>query len=331
MKTSCYCEIEFLKQFVSNIPDRDPFADDNDFVIWRNFKKLILENSRLTIDNGGKLDEWVRDNRENKLAVILYKKKQVAEINEMRIDNVDFETINPHTVFLMADTQKCNQLEEDYGMMFISNETKNGVAEILFGFEQSEISIAKTSGFSDYNFIARYRHPCNSMIINDAYLLSEPDCKFDENLIALLKNLLPEKLNKDKTSFHLTIISGDNKKNINVKDRYSIIKAKIDALNKPYPIELKISGKQAEHNRNIITNYLRINAGHTFTLFEKNRLKISDTFTVSSITGNPDAKKCVDDLEKEYKKIEQQTSNIGTQIVVMPEKQAGKASNRLLK
>jgi len=326
MKISCFCEIEFLKRFTNNIPDANPYSSNNDFDIWRNFKKLIFENSRLTIDNKNKLTEWVNDNRENKLAVFLFKK--IVEIKEMLIDEFDFETINPHTIFFLADNKKCKKLEEDYGMLFISNETQNENSRIIFGFEQSPIPITKNGKYSNYSFLNTFHHPCNAMIINDSYLLKEKDDTYNENLIAILDFLLPDNLKKDK--FQLLILSGDNKTNIDVNSRYLFIKREINKL-RTYPIELKIETKEAHHNRDILTNYLRISVGHKFTLFIKQKATINDDLTVHSFIGNQSEMEVVNDRKNDYRKLEKDTNNIGSQVVVIPKEQAGKVTNRLLK
>jgi len=335
MKTSCYCEVEFLKQFGANIPVPNPFEDNNDYSVWCSYRNLFFKNSCLMVDDLEKLKNEAKAvfsmNKDvNKNFIFLLAKQLgdgvIEKIEEKPIDNIDFETINPHTVFFLSNTAKCKELEENYGMLFISNKTKNTNAKILFGFEPSEISI--TNDLKNYQFISSYRHPCNSIIINDAYLLAELDDTLDENLIALLKSIMPNSLKKMK--FQILILSGDNKNAINLRNKYSTIESKIRRLNKPYPIELKIIFKKAKHNRNIITNYLKINAGHAFTLFERGRLRYnldSDTFTFSSI-GKDGVKKVFDDLKKEYQKIETNTSNNSTKIFVMPENQT--ITNRLL-
>ena len=169
--TECYCEIDFLRSFVNNIPEADPYGENRDFDIWRNFKKLIFEYSRLSIDNGNKLDAWVNEERDNKLAMILYKMKLSAKIEEKQFSDIQFETVNPHTVFFLTDAQKCKEMEEDYGMLFICDETKIDKAKIIF--EKKEVSVNKNGVYRNYDFLRKYRHPCNCLIINDMYLLGE--------------------------------------------------------------------------------------------------------------------------------------------------------------
>jgi len=349
MKSSCYCEIEFLKEFANNIPKANPLDNKNDFEIWRNFKRLIWEISNLIVDDRRKLFDWVNElesvrqqkyamnealpdevQNEYILATSLCKKKQVdsVEQNELLINEINFETINPHTVFFLTDTQKCKQFEEDYGMMFVSNSTKDDSTQILFGYEQSVISITPNGNYSNYSFLDKYHHPCNAMIINDAYVLTERDDTYEDNLIAILDLLLPLRLNK--TTFKLLILSGDGFRNIDVNHKYSIIKSKIDEL-RTYKIELKIITKKAHHNRDILTNYLRISVGNKFTLFISKKASISDDLTVHSIIGIDSEMIVATDRKKDYKKIENETQDIGTQKVVMPKEQGGIITNRLLK
>lgn len=337
MKIPCYCEVEFLKEFGTNIPIPKPFENNDDYPVWCNYKNLFFKNANLILDNFEKLKNEAKaifstDKDCNKNFIFLLAKQVgdgVIKKEEKQIDNIDFETINPHTVFFLSDAAKCKELEEDYGMLFISNKTKNKNAEILFGFEQSTISITKNGKYSDYTFIDAFHHPCNAMIINDAYLLNEKDDTYNENLISLLDFLLPANLKKEKFQFQLLILSGDNKTNIDVRSRYSFIEKEIDKL-RTYEIELKIITKKAHHNRDILTNYLRISVGNKFTLFKKEKATINDDLTIHSFIKNCNEMEVVTERKNEYRKIEKETQNIGSQIVVIPEIQAGKISNRLL-
>jgi len=321
--TECYCEAAFLSKFLD---ERSKcIYNDDEITLWCNFKSLFFKHIS-AVDNISDIDELFKGDKEK---LTLWQKKRYSEegIKEKQIDDFNFATINPHTVFLLSNTQKCKQLEEEYGMLFISNETKKENAEILFGYEQSAISVIPNGNYSNYLFLSSFQHPCNAIIVNDAYLLSEKDKTYDDNLIAILDLLLPKKLNK--TIFQLLILSGDGVKNIDVNHKYSLIKSRIDKL-RTYKIELKIITKKAHHNRDIITNYLRINAKHKFTLFIEKKAATSDDLTVHNFIGKGSEMAVVKDRKEDYKKIEKDTQNIGTQIVVMPKEQNGIISNRLL-
>jgi len=274
MKISCFCEIEFLKRFTNNIPDANPYSGNNDFDIWRNYKKMIFENSKLTIDNKNKLTEWVNDNRENILAFLLFKK--IVGIEEKLIDEIDFENINPHTVFFLADTKKCEKLGEDYGMLFVSNEMKNEKANILFNTGSVEIEKDKDD-YKNWKDLANQKyfiHPCNSIIITDNYIVKN-EKHYKDNLFALINVILPKSLNK--LPFQITIIAdeylSEEKKKICYESIVNHLKYLKEERGYRYDIELKIifQTNNENHARNLITNYLRLSPDDSFNWFEENR------------------------------------------------------------
>lgn len=215
----------------------------------------------------------------------------------------------------------CKKLEEDYGLFFISNDTLEDKANILF--DQTTISIEKNGRiYSDWSFIEKFAHPCNAMIIADNYILKN-DKDVESNLITLLDKLLPKKLNK--IDFQLTIITGDGKSSIDIENRYKLIKSELIKIGRPYKIELKIIGKsENNHDRNLITNYLHIYSGFGFILFRKKNYSKYSTLantmiSINSVLGKPDNKEMVTSLKKQYKLINSNSVNIGSEKIVYPE------------
>ena len=116
------------------------------------------------------------------------------------------------------------------------------------------------------SFRDKLKHFCNSMIIIDPYILSKPKL-LQENLIPLLKSILPENL---KIPFHLSIFSkiADNKP---IDEMYSQIEEELKKIRQNLDIELsihKIIGTDNEfHSRHIITNNALIDSEDGFNLF----------------------------------------------------------------
>lgn len=318
----CYCEVDFLKDFFLTLETLNPF--DDEVVTFRQYFDLFLKE--ITVDSREKFITLIKENPNNKYLISRWKKitDAVSTIEEILLKSIDFLNVNPHAVFFLSKTEKCSEMEDDFGLLFISNETKKEKAKLLFNRE--EISFTKGSNYKNYDFITskKFRHPCNCLIINDRYLLREKMEDVRENLSSMLKNILPDNLNKQ--IFQILIISECN----TIKDRYPQIIDILEGLNKKYKIELKIIAKNADHNRHLITNYLTINTGHKFTLFNHSKVKTEDQMKFSSIVGNADVKEVVNDLMKKYRKIEYETINIGSEIVVLPQNKCGIVTNRLL-
>lgn len=328
-KQPIYCEIEFLQNFFNNIPQYN-YENSKEFEIWDNYKSLFLNNCTLTLDEEQKFKELLMN--KNELFIILNKRCDGAYIDIQFDKKNDIELLeNSQELFFLTDTKKCKELEENYGMMFISAKTLDENADILF--EQATIPIDKKgSSISNWNFIEKYKHPCNAMIIADNYLLKQ-DGKINKeelqnNLLLMLDKLLPEKLNK--LDFHLTIITGDGRNFIDIKNRYEYLNTELQKLRSSYKIELKIIGKSIDnHDRNIITNYLHIYSGFGFTLFkERNKVLANTTISINPVTSKNDIQKIVFSLKNQYRNIVQEVCNVGTQIIVFP---IEGNTNRLLK
>jgi hypothetical protein len=266
----------------------------------------------------------LKNHTENKITINFY---------QFSIDpDTFFEEVNPHALFFLADTEKCKELEDDYGMMFISNENQKERAEFLFNDDLVNVSKNdKENKITSWDFISKYKHPCNSLIIADNYILQYNE-KIENNLIGLLRKVLPDKLNKRE--FQITIITGE----VGVKQRYDFIMECLDKLKKPYKISLKIITKSVDnHDRNFLTNYLWINSGYGFTIFrddkDHQRLKpeANTHLSITPLNSNPAAKDVVLSLKNQYKKIEQNGVNIGSQLIVMPKEEQGKVTSKLLK
>ena len=120
----CYCEIDFLKKFAENLPNADPYDNANSYEIWRNYSKMILNDSLLYVDNENEIDNWLKSDKDNKFAFLLYKKKMAASLNEKPFESINFDAINPHSVFFIEKELIDQQLKDrinDY--LVISNKT----------------------------------------------------------------------------------------------------------------------------------------------------------------------------------------------------------------
>lgn len=326
-----FCEIEFLLKFFNSKPEFR-IEDSSSFTSWEKYLSFFLKDCSLILNDKNKYRNLVTE--KNELFLILNKRSDGGIIN-LQFDESAADTIqpdNPEQLYFLSDASKGRELEEDYGMLFISNETVYDYAKLLF--DQSTIPIEKNGSlYNNWQFLEKFSHPCNAMIIADNYLLKN-DNDFRFNLIELLDILLPKKLNK--VSFQLTIITGDGRSYIDVKNRYDFIQSELDKLNREYAIELRIIGKsEGNHDRNLITNYLHIYSGFGFVLFRangnvrnaQNKVLANTVLSVNSFVCRTDMKLMVNSLKKQYKQIHLEARNIGSVKIIYPEESF---TNRLI-
>jgi hypothetical protein len=331
MKREIYCELDFLKRFVENKPLYDDGLSEeiSELDIWKKYFKLFRSNSIIKID---KSQEDIKILMEANQCFKILLKKHNEGIIELHFNvNINVPENLICSLFFLTDKEKCKQIEKDYGICAVCNETTDTHAKYLFG-----LRIPTNKGFvqgdqGTYDFLKLYRHPCNSLIINDRYLLLDHDHYLEGNLLKILEILLPDKLNK--TDFHLLIISGDGQKKINIESRYEKIKTEIENR-KSYKVQIKIIAKDAAHNRDIITNYIRINAGHKFNLFRQQRFgqllaQEYETFTFGYLFDEDEEVRT--NILSQYNKIVKDTPDeIGTVKYVIPKGTSDKETNRLL-
>ena len=187
-------------------------------------------------------------------------------------------------LFFNEDDQN-DQWEADFGCIFINSQQLHK-AHFLFNWHLIPFTKSRPR-FNSWSFMAQFRHPCNSLIITDNYLFARDNLEqnkrqLDENLLALLKELIPTSL---KIPFHLTIIgSAKNDAYIknNLGDLHNYLLQKLGERFS-YPIHLNILIAPF-HDRNILTNYAWFNSGNSFTYFENRKLHSNTNLIFQPIT-----------------------------------------------
>ena len=134
--------------------------------------------------------------------------------------------------------------------------------------------------FGGWNELAANIPPRNSLVIADNHFIKN-EKTFEKNIFQILENFLPNKLFQQ--DFHFTIIT--QKELLNPEIKYKKISDFLNSLNKPYIIKfgLYLAEKIKPHDRDLISNYFRINVGHSFELFNEYGRTNKDT----SITYYP--------------------------------------------
>ncbi|MDR1556547.1 MAG: hypothetical protein LBS88_05890 [Tannerellaceae bacterium] len=336
-RQTLYCELDFLLRLIENKPAPLPayeMEEPGELTNWKKYIGLFLHDSRIFID--ASREKFYDLIKTNKFFTTLLKQFQSNDIDirfyrleEMETRQDDFfNEVDPHALFFIENTEKCRKLAEEYGMIFVSNEIRNDFAECIFGYETDYVSISKKENkLRSWDFISRYKHPCNALIISDNYILSD-NKKMKNNLLKLIDKLLPGKLERD---FQLIILTGNARENLHIESCYSFLSEQINRL-RDYHIELKIVAKSIDnHDRNILTNYLWISSGYGFSIFKGQHINANTHFSINPIVSRKSIRDVVESLKMQYKKIEQEGDNIGAEIVVMPKEKTREVTSRLLK
>lgn len=323
-RKTVYCEVEFLKESLSQID-----KNSNDEValqkrrLWNSIVNLLLSpyinlfldiseeefSSEIEVIESGTRNAQLSD-FEELLLNLDYKQKngnlhiKCLDDRYIPIDVInDAEHINANAIFLTnKDTNICEDFSGKYGISVLTSK-KLDVNKQLF--EDADCAVAKDERSTNWHKILQGKcNTCNAMIIIDNYILSDTNV-LDENLRGILQVLLPDSLQKD-LPFHLSVFTNDLKRQS--KDRLERVKNIVHDLRPNLSCEVSIFKNETSkfHDRTIITNNLWIGCGGGFDLFKKGK---SDKMTVVNIV-NPYltdtmqwAKKAYSNLVRSIKKV----------------------------
>ncbi len=120
-------------------------------------------------------------------------------------------------------------------------------------------------GFSSWARLGEYLTPFTDVVIVDGYIFS------DSSLVpSNLEQIIVELDKATPVKFNLTILSfaGEGIKKIDGQTEYDNLQALKQRLNLKCDIELIFTPREMkEHDRHIITNYIRIKSGDSFNYF----------------------------------------------------------------
>ena len=273
-----YCDIGFLEKFTETFPVSISPIDSSisKMKCYLNIFDLI---SRSAIEMNISIRDFMLKIEKDQWLKTLWKKSTEGNC-KLDFNENDFlelfgdlenenenenETLN--SIFLLG-----NQLEslrekcEGHGLLVIDiTEIENN--NHLFIDQGSTIDRSQTSRFIEncWSVLNRARHKCNSMIIIDPYILSDPN-NYNANIYLILKKFLPNSL---ETEFHLTIITKSN--TINLQNKYGIIDNYISQIRPNLSYSFNICGDNRFHDRLILTNYMLIKCGAGFSIYRRIR------------------------------------------------------------
>ena len=280
MKQVVYCSLSFLDSLYERI-DR-PIADwiDEEAIDATRNLYRFLHSPEVTLFVDGDIVAKMHHNPNYRKLIKQAKiSRYTDEFNDIYNNKPKFfSTIKEANALFFVGSARDVEEIEGYGQMaFTPDEIEN--TSFLFSYSVEPFKKGKANS---WNFALRYKHPFNSLVIADGYLLCEK--RGVDNLCSLLNQLLPERLN---IPADITVITNrDDKGRPGSLD--SVYKNILKQLSdKPYDVNLSIViGKI--HDRNLITNYLVCSSGYGFELIDgSSGESIRDThMSIISITSH---------------------------------------------
>ncbi len=186
--------------------------------------------------------------------------------------------------FITATEEECNKLRNDFGFEYLNTTNYNEKWKVYYSEREDnkrivtkDKNIEEAYRFDCWDTLKQYKHPFNSLLIFDKYLLSDDnqDETIKNNLFKMLENLISiRKINKSKLNLMIIV---DAKATKEIKKYHKIISDFLDNLIGKTNYKLNIVrlkkiavNDEGSHYRCIYTNYFRIGADDSFTFFEKN-------------------------------------------------------------
>lgn len=277
-KIRIYCDFSCLQEIYEQC--HKPIADfkqEDKPLIWANLYSLLYEHSEIFVNlTYEELQVLIKEKpffndlfKKDKLNAVVGNFDKIGKEDEFLLK------IPPQTLFFLDKTpDECKNLEEDFGMLFISKNEL--VQKAAWLFQWGLRSEKKGSVNKNWNFLKEFKHPCNSLVLADNYVLKDEKL-WAENLLLILKYLLPEKLNKQ--TFQLTILTDIDERDI--EKRFTALEKLIKF---DYKITCCVIRTPDIHDRNIITNYAWLSSGYGFTLFSAKKVTKSTTLNFLPIT-----------------------------------------------
>jgi hypothetical protein len=276
--------------------------------IYDDFVQFIrkLEPGFTLVSNFSSLSELFEQATINPLLEIIIEKApklELIEDFEQALKQQDYyeNSCSLKLCLVEFSSKDCSTLENTFGYSFISGESMAYKWKSYFSKREDleriispDTEIDADKRFDSWKTLEQYKHPLNSVVIVDKYILSDKSNQpIDKNLKPLLINLLPKK--KTAMQIDITIIAEQEERNQRKEPlKFKAIFDDLEAfLNREFPenrINLSIVKFSKDllhklpkegfriHDRRIITNYFCFKTGIGFNLFDKKgRVEDSDS------------------------------------------------------
>lgn len=285
---TCYCEVEFLTEFISSHPT---MLEPNDNIIrlmgnWISMyhfickSDVVMDVTAAEFSNMKEGNEWMsmfwKKSTNGECKIEFAGKNDFPYIADLSFEECDSRKLNSVYLTTLPD-KRCIELSKELGILILNNNLVK-ICDHLYIDNGTEFPSEKAKDWDfmrSLNRIYPFINICNSMIIVDNYLFSD-DIKngFDErleyNLQPILKSLLPETLAKGEV-FEIAVFTGED--GMNYERQVNYLRSLLAKLRPRLSFKVCFYGKSksAFHDRAILTNNVWISSGHGFDIFGKTK------------------------------------------------------------
>lgn len=279
-KLPIYCSIDFLLKFYAEFDElkkSDKQADEDLFVLAVNFSNMLAKAELYFSKSDSRIKYILQKEDSPRLKNILKNAKNPKDY-ESSLSNTDNLKVTiqeePHAIFLIDETLESSlgtwiDLQKNFGIICFKHENWKEKSKFLLNWALFSVGKNSTGAkLSSWDMLKNFRHPCNSMIIAENYILSKTE-EIKDNLIEIFDVLLPQE--KLTIPFQITILVLESELGgRKIDSRFDILMKELQKIRPDFTFEIQIIlvSKNDNHDRNIFTNYFWLHSGHSFSYFE---------------------------------------------------------------
>lgn len=274
MSKTIYCELDFLREFVRNIPQPDLLGDDEKYLSWKKIHQLLKNN--LVIFDKLIPDEELKELRIKKdfdlassiMWPIIRNNTELSNSFHMLRES-NYNQLTNHqlqSIYLMILNQRKKlEIAQSTGILILG---KSEIEKYKSLFSDRRVNLnTGTEQYKDWNDLD---YPeaikiSNCLTIVDNYILKDTK-KFEKNIYSLLDAVLPFQTHVQyNISLYVELCKFSDS---DMQLRYNYVNSKIKELRPCLNYTLEILDARGRfHDRKLITNNIYIRSGEGFDIF----------------------------------------------------------------
>jgi hypothetical protein len=274
-----FCTYEALDEIIT-------FQEEHPelYNILYNHSNIVIDSDDDEVDNIVGKDPYLKVLAKRPNFGPLQGAKEVFE----NIESLDVEE-HPYDLFIVdRDPSTCIELQTDLGVCILSEKALKDIAvlksklyKVLIQGELWKDNLPDGQSVEGWEAVLKDLKvvPINSLILIDDYLFSPTVADGEENLISLLKKVLPATL---KVDFHLMIITSNENAHLKGKNLKRVAD-RINSIGRPYRVNTSLmthNNNPIFHKRVIVTNYHLLYCDQGFKVFKAGKVKLDNDFNL---------------------------------------------------
>lgn len=300
--TTLYVETAFFDEFAKRSDFDNEIVEDFYKVFLRKVRGIEIVINLPTVEHLKKLSQVSRFYAD--LLEINASIKTEINWKERVLRDNNTNQLSPITLFLLSNDDNCIQLENRYGYLFINN---NNLIDkwlpVRYNRDISKLTpgiLIDDFSFHSWRRLLQEKHPLNELLVLDLFVLEDKaNQHLKDNLVPLIEVLRSFCESGLKLK---VIIIADKILNSNPARKFELLKdAYLKLINEVSNIDLyilhydkedktiyqKSSDFNPEHDREIYTNYLKLECGAGWNIFKKDgTINHRTTINIQSLFRN---------------------------------------------